>query len=134
MPDLNSPRRLCGSGAEELAEVGDCEGYGSSFGGEHQAFFDEAVSGWGEGLGFAVEGAGDFRGRDGAVVYSDAQFGHGSHVLAFGGGGSFVAGAEEADGEFGGGLGGGDGDVFDGDRAGGGVVPGGVGEGLHEVR
>jgi hypothetical protein len=52
------------AGAEEFAEVGDCEGDGAAFGGEDQAFFDQAVSGWGEGLGFAVEGGGDLGGGD----------------------------------------------------------------------
>src|SRR3954465_12300441 len=61
-------KKLGSAGAEEFAEVGDGEGYGAAFGGEDEAFFDEAVSGWGEGVGFAVEGGGYFGGRHGAVV------------------------------------------------------------------
>jgi 1-aminocyclopropane-1-carboxylate deaminase len=61
-----------GAGAEEFAEVGDGEGYGAAFGGEDEAFLDEAVAGGGQGLGFAVEGAGDLGGGDGAVVDADA--------------------------------------------------------------
>jgi hypothetical protein len=60
------------AGSEEFAEVGDCEGDCAAFGGEDEAFFDEAVSGWGEGLGFAAEGGGYFGGGDRSVVDADA--------------------------------------------------------------
>src|SRR4051794_25420351 len=87
--------------AEEVAaEVRHGEGDLAALGGVDQSLLDQRVARRREGGGLAAQGHRHLRGRHRGAQRA-AQLGHGVHVLALGGGGPVVAGAEEAHRELG---------------------------------
>src|SRR3712207_9409776 len=88
-----------------------------------QPLLDQRVPRGGQGGRLAAQRHRDLRGGHGRPDRS-AQLGHGVHVLALGGGGPVVAGAEEPDRQLGLGDRRGHGDVRGGGGGGGGDVPG----------
>ena len=121
-----------GVAQQVAAEVRHGEGDLPALGGVDQALLDQRVARRGQRRRLAAQGDGDLRRGDGGAARA-AQLGHRVHVLALGGGGAVVAGAEEADGELGLGDRRGHRDVGGGDGGGGGDVPGDLAVGLDEV-